>query len=93
MSDSHGEWKYKVKAGYENGRLVQYTIAFYRKHEIGWYDEIRHDSHESTKGRKILAPHFHVKLQCAFRNSADQGVEEIKSIIDNYLDVLREMIR
>ena len=78
---------------HEDGKLVEYTIAFYRMHESGWYDEIRYDSHEEKKGRDVLAPHFHMKLRCGFKDLPERGVEEIRRIIDNHLEALRKEIK
>ena len=70
-----------------------YSIAFYRQLEAGWYDEIRHDSHEVKRGRATIAPHFHMKLRCGFKDSPERGIEAIKRIIDNQLETLRGVIQ
>lgn len=57
-----------------------------------WYDEIRYDSHERKKGRSVLAPHLHIKLQSAFKPDTDRAVEEIREIIDNYVRIIDEVI-
>jgi hypothetical protein len=92
MIGTYKDWKYRVRSKREDGKVVRYSIAFYRKHEVGWYDEIRHDSHEITGGRRTVAPHFHLKLRCGFKDSPDGAIEEIKHIIDNHLDALRKAI-
>jgi hypothetical protein len=38
-------WKHLIRTDYRDGRLVGYTIAFYRP-DGEWYDQIRYDSHE-----------------------------------------------
>ena len=88
-----GKWQPKVEVHYESGKLVRYKVAFYRRHKGGSYDEIRHDSHELKKGRRILAPHFHMKLRCGFKDSAERAVEEIRNIVDNQLSAIGEVIR
>ena len=90
VTQIYRDWKYEVDVDYDNNKLVRYTLAFYRLHESGWYDEIRYDSHEWKKGLEVIAPHLHMKIRCAFKDSADEGVEEIKNIIDNHLEVLKE---
>ena len=92
MSKGHRDWKCKLKVVHEDGKLVEYTIALYRTHESGWYDEIRYDSHEQKKGRNVLAPHFHMKLRSSFKDLPERSVEEIRRIIDNHLDAIRKEI-
>ena len=89
---TYKDWKYRVRLKREEGKVVRYSIAFYRKHEVVWHDEIRHDSHEITGGRLKVAPHFHLKLRCGFKDSPDRGIEEIKHIIDNDVEALRKAI-
>ena len=44
------------------------------REESDWYDEIRYDSHDRRRGRKVLAPHFHMKIRCTFKADADGAV-------------------
>ena len=82
----------EISVAYEEDKPVEYSVHFYRFHESGWYDEIRYDSHETRKGRETLAPHFHLKLRSAFKDSPDRCVEEIRRIIDNHLEPIRDVI-
>ena len=93
MAEAQDNWKDRVRVQYQDGKLTKYSIAFYRMHESGWYDEIRLDSHEMKKGRKTLAPHFHMKLHCGFQDLPEHGVERITRVIDNQLEALREVIQ
>ena len=74
----------------EDGRVSEYSINFYRDREE-WFDEIRYDSHERRQ-RKVLAPHFHMKLQSSFKGEPTAALEQIKSMIDNYLQEIQEVI-
>ncbi len=74
-----------------SGAITEYKIHFYRKTD-GWYDEVRYDSHEIKRGRKILAPHLHMKLATPFKNP-QEGEEELKRIIDKILPELKEITR
>jgi len=58
-----GDWKCLnvYVSDKESGVVIEYKIHFYRKIDE-WYDEVRYDSHEIKKGRKIIAPHLHLKL-------------------------------
>jgi len=72
-----------------SGAVIEYKIHFYRKIN-SWYDEVRYDSHEIKKGRKILAPHLHMKLATPFKDSKE-GEEELKRIIDTVLPIIKEI--
>ena len=74
----------------EDGRVSEYSVNFYRDREE-WFDEIRYDSHE-RRPRKVLAPHFHMKLRSSFKGKPGTGLEQIKSIVDNYLQEIQEVI-
>jgi len=73
----------------KSGAIIEYKIHFYRKTN-GWYDEVRYDSHEIKKGRKILAPHLHMKLATPFKEP-NAGEYELKRIIDTILPEIKEM--
>jgi hypothetical protein len=75
----------------DSGAVIEYKIHFYRKLN-GWYDEVRYDSHEIKRGRKLLAPHLHMKLSTSFKDSR-QGEEELRGIINGVLPQLREITR
>lgn len=75
----------------ESGAITEYKIRFYRKTN-GWYDEVRYDSHEVKRGKKIHAPHLHMKLATPFKDPRE-GEEELKQIIDRILPELKEITR
>ena len=75
----------------ESGTIVEYKIHLFRKTN-GWYDEVRYDSHEIKRGRKILAPHLHVKLATPFKDPKE-GEEELRQIIDKILPELKEITK
>ena len=84
-------WNYTMRiVTLEDGRVCEYSINFYRD-RADWFDEIRYDSHE-RRPRKILAPHFHMKIRSSFKGEPGAGLEQIKSIIDNYLQENQEVI-
>jgi len=89
----HEDWKCLnvTVSNKESNAVIEYKVHFYRKTD-GWYDEVRYDSHEIRKGRKILAPHLHVKLATPFKDP-NQGEEELKHIIDKILPELREIVQ
>ena len=86
-----GDWKCLnvYVSDKESGVVIEYKIHFYRKID-GWYDEVRYDSHEIKKGRKIIAPHLHMQLATPFKDSK-KGEEELKRIIDMILPNIKEI--
>jgi hypothetical protein len=75
----------------QSGSVIEYKIHFYRKTN-GSYDEVRYDSHEIKRGRKIASPHLHVKLATTFKDS-NEAEEELKRIIEIVLPQIREITR
>ena len=75
----------------QSGAVIEYKIHFYRKTN-GWYDEVRYDSHEIKRGRKVATPHLHVKLATAFKDS-NEAEEELKKIIEIVLPQIGEITR
>jgi hypothetical protein len=75
----------------QSGAVIEYKIRFYRKIN-GWYDEIRYDSHEIKRGRKVASPHLHVKLATRFKDPIE-GEQELKRIIEIVLPQIGEMTR
>ncbi len=75
----------------ESSAIIEYKVHFYRRTN-GWYDEVRYDSHEIKRGRKVRAPHLHIKLGTPFKNLL-QCEEELKQIIDKLLPGLKEIIQ
>jgi hypothetical protein len=81
----HGNWKGMTRADYQDGRVIRYSIVFLRQHEDGWYDELRYDSHDRTRGRYQMAPHLHLKVRSAFKADTNQAESEIRGIIESEL--------
>ena len=72
-----------------SGAVIEYKIHFYRKTD-GWYDEVRYDSHEIKRGRKVASPHLHLKLATPFQDTS-RGEQESNRIIETILPQIREM--
>ena len=75
----------------ESNAVIEYKVHFYRKTN-GWYDEVRYDSHEIKRGRKVLTPHLHIKLATLFKDT-QEGEAELKRIIERILPELKEIIQ
>ena len=73
----------------ESGAVIEYKVHLYRKTD-NWYDEVRYDSHEIKKGRKVLAPHLHLKLATPFKEPK-VGEAELREIIAAILPELKEI--
>ncbi len=73
----------------EAGTVIEYKVHLRRKTN-GWYDEVRYDSHEIKKGRKVLAPHLHLKLATPFK-TPQEGETELREIITAILPKLKEI--
>jgi len=88
--DYHG-WRYLNVAVRDQttGEIIGYRIHFYRKTD-DWYDETRYDSHEIKAGRRVPAPHFHLKLATPYKDR-DRGERELREVIDRILPALREI--
>ena len=89
--DDHEDWKglNVTVSNKESGAVIEYKVHFYRRTD-GWYDEVRYDSHEIKKGKKILTPHLHIKIATPFKNP-EAGEEELKRLIDNVLPDIKEI--
>jgi hypothetical protein len=74
-----------------SGEVIEYKIHFYRKTN-GWYDEVRYDSHEIKRGRKLASPHLHLKLATPFKDST-QGEAELLKIIEMVVPQIRNITR
>jgi hypothetical protein len=72
-----------------SGAVIEYKIHLYRKTN-GWYDEVRYDSHEIKRGRKVASSHFHLKLATPFKDSS-RGEEELRKIIETLVPRLKEI--
>ena len=84
MPDYNG-WKHDIRIDTNEGRIVWYSIGFYRQRKGGWYDEIRYDSHDRMKGKRAMAPYFHIKIQSALKQDSDAAIREIKEIIESHV--------
>ena len=72
-----------------SGAVIEYKIHFYRKTN-GSYDEVRYDSHEIKRGRKVAFPHLHLKLATPFKRSS-QAEGELRRIIETVLPQIQEI--
>jgi hypothetical protein len=92
MLDAYQGWRYFQRVDIEDGTVRRYRVQFFRQ-SGDWYDEIRYDSHDRKGGRRVLAPHFHIKLRSAFKLNIDAAVDEVKEIIDNQLQTLEFVVK
>ena len=90
---TNDEWKCLNVAvrNKQSGAVIEYKIHFYRRTN-GWYDEVRYDSHEIKRGKKVASPHLHIKISTPFKGS-QEGEEELKQIIETVLPQIQEITR
>ena len=88
---NHEDWKCLnvTVSNKESNAVIEYKVHFYRKTN-GWYDEVRYNSHEIKRGRKVLTPHLHIKLATLFKDT-QEGEAELKRIIERILPELKEI--
>ncbi len=91
MPDYNG-WRYEARVESENDLILWYSVAFCRSRGGGWYDEVRHDSHDRVKGRRGMAPHFHMKMRSALKEDGRRAIQEIKDLIASHLPGIAEVI-
>jgi len=92
MPDEYKGWRCLHRADYDGERLVKYRIVFYRKGGPGdWYDEIRYDSHEVRHGRRVFAPHLHIKIASAPKEDVEAAIAELERIVDNSLEGIEQI--
>jgi len=76
MPKQYEGWRIRIARRIdEAGRLLRYTIHFDRKIN-DWYDEICYDSFEVRGGRRLDAPHLHMKIRSTFK-TIETGITEI----------------
>jgi hypothetical protein len=86
-------WNAKSRVAYADDKVVRYSILYLRMHEDGWYDEVRYDSHDRTRGGFQQAPHLHVKLRSAFKSDTRIAEAEILGIIETGLPGIEAVAR
>jgi len=87
---NHKGWKYSARIKRHEGTAECY-ISFYKQMEDrDWYDEVRYDSHERKRGKRLELPHFHVKLHGSLKDS-EQVELDLKKIIDGIVPQILEV--
>lgn len=91
--DGNSDWKCLnvTVSDKDSGAVIEYKVHFYRRND-GGYDEVKYDSHEIKRGRKIRAPHLHIKIATPFKDPK-QGEGELKQLIDRVLPVVKEIAK
>ena len=95
MSTLYDGWRFVQEIVVDaEGKVAGYKVHLHRKYpDSAWYDEIRYDTHESKRGRRVQAPHLHVKLRCRLEEDRAVLVDQLKSFIDNELRALEAVWR
>ena len=75
-------WRYSARILIDGRTAPECYLSFYRKVEgRDWYDEVRYDSHERKRGKRMQLPHFHIKVRGRVKPS-DQAEADLRQIID-----------
>ena len=91
LPTTYKDWKIATRIFYDGEKPARYSIQFYRNRE-DWYDEIRFDSHDKIRGRMVQSPHFHMKIGTTMKVDESRAIDEIRRIIDNYLQQIQGVI-
>ena len=87
------DWNAKTRVVYTDREVLRYSILYVRQHADGWYDEIRYDSHDRTRGTVQFLPHFHMKVRSAFKKDTEIAETEIRDIIETHLPEIEVVLR
>lgn len=84
-------WRYSAGIVKMEDTVTECYLSFYRQMEDrDWYDEVRYDSHERKRGRRIELPHFHIKVRGS-RRSPEEANAALKEIVDSIVPQLLEV--
>ena len=84
-------WRYSARTVRSGAVVDEFYLSFYKQVPgRDWYDEVRYDSHESKRGRKIELPHFHIKVRGNLK-SPEQAIADVKHIINELLPGILEV--
>lgn len=87
------DWNAKTRVAFADGKVVRYSVLYLRQTDDDWYDEIRYDSHDRTRGRFQEAPHFHMKLRSAFKSNTEVAEAEIRGIVETVVPGIEAVVR
>jgi hypothetical protein len=86
-------WKTAARVVHVDGKVQRYSIVCLRTNDDGWYDEVRYDSHDRTRGRYRMAPLFHMKVRSSFKDDTAGAETELRDIIRKELPRIETVIR
>jgi hypothetical protein len=90
MPQPNNGWRIRISKSVDAaGHLLRYTIPFDRRLN-DWCDEIRYDSFEVRGGKRLDAPHLHIKIHSTFK-VVEAGIAEIQEIIERHLPAFQEV--
>lgn len=84
-------WKYSARIVKTDDTVEECYLSFYKQMEgRDWYDEVRYDSHERKRGRRMELPHFHIKVRGS-RKSLGEANADLREIIDSVVPHILEV--
>ena len=85
------EWLYNANVMIGRSVEPELYLSFHRQVPgRDWYDEVRYDSHERKKAKRLKLPHYHVKLRGDYV-SRQQAEACLMKIIDRIVPQVLEV--
>jgi hypothetical protein len=85
------EWQYVAKVVVGRSIAPEIYLSFFRQVPgRDWYDEVRYDSHEVKRRKRLKLPHYHIKLRGDYRER-EEAEESLKQIIDDVVPQILEV--
>lgn len=84
-------WQYVAKVMIGRSSEPEFYLSFHRQ-VLGrdWYDEVRYDSHEVKRRKRLKLPHYHVKIRGDYSDRED-AEKRLKQIIDDIVPRILEV--
>jgi hypothetical protein len=90
MPQPNNGWRIRISKSVDaEGHLLRCTTHFDRRLN-DWYDEIRYDSFEVRGGKRLDAPHLHIKIRSTFK-AVEAGIAELQESIERHRAALQEV--
>jgi hypothetical protein len=84
-------WRLSARILVDRSEVPEYYLSFYRQVPgRDWYDEVRYDSHEQKRGKKLELPHYHVKVRGSYKDH-QQAEADLREIIDEIVPRILEV--
>ncbi len=80
--NQYKDWQYDANVVVGRSPETELYLSFHRRVPgRDWYDEVRYDTHERRRGRRLKLPHYHVKIRGDYINQ-QQAEARLMKIMD-----------